>query len=170
MNDRDRMLFMRYALPCAGTLVKRCSITQEKWDELIETVRGGEAPDGAEKIFKVAFAACSLIARDAGKAEIDEEVIRQYYLFEHDRMIDKRYEEMGDFDTGACRIRSGIVRAVGDGHAVVENSTGTSSYRTDYCSVAVGDVVTTHWNFVVEKINAAVAKEMQMQKITARVV
>ena len=170
MKEKDRMLFMKYALPCAGTLVKRRSITQEKWDELIAIVKNGDRiPEGSEKIFKVAFAACSLIALDKNK-DIDEEVIRQYYLFEHDKMIDKRYGEMGDFDPDQCRIRAGVVKSSREGFAVVENSTGTRRYRTDYCTVAKGDLVTTHWNFIVEKIDSATADKTKRQKIEMKVV
>jgi len=167
----DRMLFMKYALPCAGTLVKRCSITQEEWDSLIDTVRRNRTiPKDAEKIFKVAFAACSLIALDCSKSEIDEEVIREYYLFGHDEMIDKRYEEMGDFDPDMCRIRPGIVKSFENGFATVENVHGLRKYRTDYCDVKRNDVVATHWNFVVEKIPEETAERMKKQKIELKVI
>jgi hypothetical protein len=171
IREEDRRLFMKYAAPCAGTLVCRGNISQNEVDELIDIVKnGGFLPVGVENIFKVAFSACSLIAIDSGKREIDRDVIHQYYLFSHDKMIDVRYEEMGDFDPEACRIRPGVVVATGNGFAIVENSRGTGTYRTDYCSVGKGDTVVTHWDFVVEKINRAVAEEMKRQKIVLRVV
>ena len=168
--EQDRTLFMKYALPCAGTLVKRGSITQEKWDELIDIVKNeGKIPDGAERIFKVAFAACSLIALDR-KTEIDKGVIHEYYLFGHDKVIDKRYGEMGDFDPDMCRIRPGIVKSFENGFVTVENSSGTGKYRADYCKVAKGDLVTTHWNFIVEKISEEMAEKMKKQKIELKVI
>jgi hydrogenase maturation factor len=166
IEEKSRLLFMKYALPCAGTLVKRGNITQEFVDNLIETVKNSEPlPKNSEKIFKVAFSACSLIALDQKGKMIDADTIHQYYLFEHDVVIDKRYEEMGDFDPDACRIRAGVVQAVGNGFAVVANSAGKRKYRADYCTVKEGDTVVTHWNFVVEKINQKIAEKMRLQKI-----
>lgn len=161
---------MKYALPCAGTLVKRGSVSQETIDRLILAVKTGkEIPKDAERIFKVAFSACSLSAIDSGKENIDEKVIRQYYLFGHDKMIDQRYEEMGDFSPDACRIRAGIVQSVRDGFAVVANSAGAAKYRTDYCPVKEGDLVTTHWDFVVEKIDPETARRMKTQKVELKI-
>ena len=86
---------MKYALPCSRTLVKRNQVTQEEVDKLIDIVKNNkEIPKNAEKIFKVAFAACSLIALDTGKNKIDEDVIREYFLKKHSDVIEKRYEEM----------------------------------------------------------------------------
>jgi hypothetical protein len=165
IEEKSRKLFMRYALPCAGTLVKRCSISQDKVDSWIEMIRKDVVPPkGSELTFKVAVSACTLIAMENGKKIIDEEVIRDYYLFRHDSMIDRRYEEMGDFDPVACRIRSGVVEHVADGFALVKNALGVHSYRTDYCPVSKGDLVTTHWDFVVEKIDRHTAERMNAQK------
>jgi hypothetical protein len=107
---------------------------------------------------------------DNGKPVIDEEVIREYYLFSHDKIIDRRYEEMGDFDPVACRIRPGVVQSVGNGSATVKNNLGVHSYRTDYCPVSKGDLVTTHWDFVVEKIDRQTAARMEAQKSALRVI
>ena len=80
IEEKSRLLFMKYALPCAGTLVKRGSVTKEYINRLIEAVKNNAViPKNAEKIFKVAFSACSLIAIDTGKKEIGEKIIRKYY-------------------------------------------------------------------------------------------
>lgn len=166
IRDDARQLFMKYALPCAGTLVRRGVMKQEGVDKLIEIVKRGEKiPDGAENHFKVAMAACSLIALDSGKKEIDEETLHEYYLFEHDKIIDRRYAEMMDFDAEACRIRSGIVKSVSKGFAIVENSSCAGKYRADYCDARTGDLVVTHWDFIVEHIDAKTAEKMKQQKI-----
>jgi hypothetical protein len=151
MNDKDRLLFMKYALPCAGTLVKRGKITQRELDKLIEIVKNNEEiPTGAENIFKVAMAACTLIAKDSGRG-IDSEIIRDYFINHHDEVIDKRFEEMKDFDPEACRIRKGKVLESGGLFVIVENSSGTGKFRTDFCKAKEGEEVITHWDFVVEK-------------------
>jgi hypothetical protein len=149
----SRPLFMKYALPCAGTLVKRGKVRKEYIDELIDAVKSGkEIPAGAEKIFAVAFAACSLLAKDKGKDIIDDEIIHEYFLSGHDTIIEKRYEEMGDFDKEACRVCIGTVESKGTGKAEVKTKSGSSVFRTDFApSLKKGDSVITHWDFIVEK-------------------
>ncbi|MBI2233256.1 MAG: hypothetical protein HYU56_05010 [Candidatus Aenigmarchaeota archaeon] len=165
IEEKSRMLFMKYAVPCAGTLVQRGSARQEYVDMLIAAVKNNRPiPKDAERIFKVAFAACSLIAKDSGKKEIDADIVHQYFLFGHDTAVSKRYGEMGDFDPQACRIRPGVVRKMGNGFAVVENSLGRSRYKADYCDVKEGDLVVTHWDFIVEKIDRATTEKMKKQK------
>ncbi len=159
------MLFMKYALPCAGTLVKRGNITQEKLDDLLDIVKSGKPiPKDAEKIPAVAFAACSLIAIDKGKKEIDEAVIHDYFLFNHDDMIDSRYEKMGDFDPVACRTRVGSVLSVELEKARVLTDLGERDFRTDFCDVDENDNVVTHWNFVVEKLDKEMAEKVRKAK------
>jgi hypothetical protein len=170
INEKDRLLFMKYAMPCAGVLVQRGNVAQEDVDEIITAVKAGKVPRGAEKMCKVAFAACSLIAKDRKKDKIDREVINHYFHFAHDEVIDRRYEEMGDFDTNSCRIRAGVVEAVGKDFAVVSNSSGRRKYKTDFVAgLKKDDIVTTHWNFVVEKIDRATAEKMIEQKAKLKV-
>lgn len=153
---------MRYAIPCGCVLVKRCAMKQEYLGSLIEIMKKNrKIPKNAEKNFKVAFSACSLIAIDKGKKKIDKEVIYEYYRKKHDEVIDKRYEEMGDFDPQQCRVRAGTVIETSKEHATVKNSTGKKKYRTDYVpGLRKNDLVITHWDFVVEKIDSKTAEEM----------
>ena len=165
IEEKSRALFMKYALPCAGTLVKRGIITQETLDNLLHIVKNNkEIPEGAEKIPAVAFAACSLIAMDKGKKEIDEAVIHDYFLFNHDDMIDKRYEEMGDFDPVACRTRVGSVLSTELEKASVLTDLGPKDFRTDFCDVHENDNVVTHWDFIVEKIDRELAEKVRHAK------
>lgn len=161
IEERSRLLFMKYALPCAGTLVKRGDVKQEYADMLMDAVKNGKRiPEGAERIFKVALAACSLLAGDSGKKSIDEDVIRRYFLFGHDEVIGRRYEEMGDFDPQACRVTAGVVESAGRGFAVVRTLGGRKRYRADYCNARKGDTVVTHWDFIVEKTDRETAGRM----------
>ncbi len=166
IQEESRLLFMKYALPCAGTLVKRGKLAQQDIDELINIIKTGSAvPEGAENIFKVAMAACSLLAMDKGMKLIDDEVIREYFLFGHDDVIDRRYEEMGDFDPEACRTRAGVVEDVLEGAAIVRTSAGAKEYRTDFADVREGDLVVVHWNFIVERIDKQAADKMDRRKV-----
>lgn len=152
MKPEDRRLFFKYALPCAGTLVKRGKVTQEYINGLVELVSNGGLPeDKAESIFKVANAMCPVVAEKMGKRGIDSDVIRQYFLLEHSAVVDDRYELMGDFDPVACKTYKGKVMRVEDGHAVVRTSLGEKPYRTTFAKqVQEGDEVVVHWDYVVE--------------------
>ncbi|HLD77910.1 MAG TPA: HypC/HybG/HupF family hydrogenase formation chaperone [archaeon] len=148
------LLFLRYAVPCAGTLVKRGTLAQAEWDRLIAAVAAGRAPAGAERIFKVALAACSLLAIDSGKQAIDAAVVRQYFRAGHDAVIDARSREMGDFSPEACRVWAGRVQSVQSGRAVVETPAGLRTCKTDFVDARVGEWVIVHWDFLVEPVSA----------------
>ncbi|MBL7160823.1 MAG: hypothetical protein ISS93_03170 [Candidatus Aenigmarchaeota archaeon] len=152
MNPNDRLLFLKYALPCGQTLVKRGELSQGKLDSLIQKVSCSlDVPD-AERIFKVAYAHCSLLAKRAGKP-IDQKIIRQYFLEKHDEVIDKRFQEMRDFDPVQCQVLRGEVLEAGE-KAVVKTPSGTREFRTDFApDLERGDRVILHWDFVVEKAN-----------------
>ncbi len=160
MNISDRILFLKYALPCAGTLVKRGSVSQEEWDDSIRNLSNGHAKPGAENTFKVATAFCTLMAKDAGESEISENTIRRYFLSEHDTVVDRRAEEMGDFLPDDCRIYAGKVADVAENRAIVETQRGKLEYRTDFCKVREGDTVVVHWDFVVEHVDLDTAKAL----------
>ena len=162
MEVSDRKLFLKYAIPCAETLKKRGSITGEEIDKLITILRNNEEiPEGSEKVFKVALAMCSYIAMREGKREIDEEVIRRYFLYEHDKAIDQRFQEMGDFDPEACRTYPGKVAEVKEKTIFVRTPKGVKEYRNDFIRrVKKGDLVVVHRDFVVEKIDGKIAGMM----------
>lgn len=166
IKENDREIFMKYAVPCGCVLVKRGSMKQEYLDSLIGSIKKGEkTPEGAEKNFKVAFAACALIAMDAGKKTIDKQVIYEYFTKNHDEVLEKRYKEMRDFDPDKCRVRAGVVAGFSGKKVIVENSSGTKKYRADYIQgLKKGDFVATHWDFAVEKISESKAREMMKIK------
>jgi hypothetical protein len=153
MKVKDKDLFMRYAIPCADTLVKRGSITQEKLVELIGKMACGKMfSDEDTDIFKVAKVHCTLMAKKSGKSEIDSEIIEEYFLERHDEVVDDRFKLMGDFDPERCRVKSGEVMSVADRKALVKTRKGESEYRTDFIpGVKKGDTVIVHRDFIVKK-------------------
>ena len=162
MEIEDRLLFLKYALPCAGTLVKRGIVSQEHVDNLIELVSKGKLPeDNAENIFKVANAMCSVIAMRMGKKKVDSEVIRRYFLREHDKVVEERFEQMRDFNPDDCKTHSGSVVGVRGGFATVETSLGRKGYRDDFVKdLKEGDKVVVHYGFIVEKLSERMIKEL----------
>jgi hydrogenase maturation factor len=166
MRIEDRLLFLKYALPCAGAFIRRGNVSQGYVDGLIKMVAEGNVPaERAETMFKVADAQCEAIATKEGKSSIDSDVIREYFLVEHSRVVDDRFELMRDFDPVACKTYVGVVRSIGSESAVVETRLGKGHYKTLFArGVKVGDKVITHYDFVIEKVSADAAKWLQKVK------
>lgn len=160
MEIADRELFLKYALPCANTLVKRGAVTQDLVDQLIAAVSEHKTiPEGSEKIFKVALPICELMARKMKKDRIDVEVIRKYFLLEHSRIVDLRHKAMKDFDPMMCKTHMGKVIDVRKDVAIVETKIGKLNCRIDFApDVRIGERVVVHNKFIVEKINEDIEK------------
>jgi len=158
----DRQLFMKYALPCAGTLVKRGSVTQTYIDRLVDQVSNGQEPEkDCEKIFLVANVMCSRIARSMEKSSVDSEVIRRYFLFEHSEVVDDRFELMKDFNPVDCKTYAGRIIELDKDYAVVETRLGRKRYKTMFAKDAnVNDSVVVHFDFIVERIPPETARKI----------
>ena len=167
MEIEDRALFLKYALPCAGTLVKRGVVSQAHVDHLVALVSEGHVPvEKEEEMFKVANAMCKHIAERMGKPKIDSEVIREYFLLEHSKVVDERYELMRDFNPVDCRTYAGVVLKIEEGHATVRTNLGERVYRTTFArDLKENDKVAVHFDFVIEKISNQTAKKMQMAEL-----
>jgi hypothetical protein len=152
-DERSRILFLRYALPCAATLVKRGNVKGSLIRSAIADISLGRSVEGRpESFFKTALGMCERIARRKGKKFIDQDVIRTYFLFKHDRAIDRRYKLYKDFDPSGCRTYPGLT--VDAGH--VRTILGKKKYRTCFTPrLRKGDRVVVHRNFTVEKIDKA---------------
>ncbi|VVB54944.1 Uncharacterised protein [uncultured archaeon] len=155
MRIVERGLFFRYALPCAGTLVRRGNISGEELDEVVALVAAGkDAPNGWEKHFKVALTWLTFIAENNGKNVIDADVMHRYYWFMHDRVIADRYALMGDFDPQSCRIHVGKVMNVRGKKAILYSTKGKVAVSTLLSGpLKEGDYVAFHYGYVVEKIS-----------------
>ncbi|MEM5803509.1 MAG: hypothetical protein QW350_02095 [Candidatus Aenigmatarchaeota archaeon] len=166
MQIKNRKLFFCYALPCAQTFVKRGKISQEDLDKIIKNFSRGKMPKkGFESIFLVANNMLKIIAMKMGKDKIDMKVIRQYYLVDHDKVVDKRYEEVGDFDPIACKIRVGEVLSIKDNKAIIKTEFGIKEYKTDFVKkLRVGDRVIVHYDFIVEKFTKKIEKDLKEMK------
>lgn len=166
MKIENRLLFLKYALPCAGTLVMRGNVPQEYVDHLVQLVSKGKVPEeDAESMFKVANAMCEFIAKRSGKETIDDDVIRQYFLMEHSRTVDDRFELMKDFDPVDCKTYAcKVVEADGDS-ALLETPLGKRTYKTIFeRDVKPGDNVVVHWGFIVERIPESLARKMEEKR------
>jgi hydrogenase maturation factor len=161
-----KMLFLKYALPCSETLVKRGVISQNYRKKLIKVVfLNKKIPENSEKKFKTANIMCEKIAKKLGKKAIDEVIIRKYFLFNHDKAIKSRYKIFKDFDSLLCRTYSGKVIKLKNRNALIETIIGKRSYKTIFVpKLKIGNYVVVHRNFVVEKIDENLAKKLENKR------
>jgi len=161
-NEKARLLFLRYALPCAETLIKRGIVSKDYIRKLMKNISFNEKiPKDSERIFKTANLMCIKIAKKLGKKSIDEIAIRKYFLFEHDKIVDKRYKIFRDFDSLACMTYPGRILNLKNRRALVQTTIGKKKYKTNLIQgLKTGDNVVVHRNFVVEKINENLAKRL----------
>jgi hydrogenase maturation factor len=162
MQIDDRLLFLRYALPCSDDLINNRIATQERIDRLMKLVSEDKLPEeGAENIFKVGVAMCTIIAMKAGKKTIDAEVIRQYFLMEHNKAVDEQFKLRKDFNPVECKTYAGKVDEVGVNFALVSTPIGLKRCRTDFAkNLKEGDSVAVHSGFAVERISDSIANRM----------
>jgi len=161
-DDKTRLLFFRYALPCSTTLVKRGFLSKKVVNKLIENLSlNKEIQKDFEKNFKIANWMCNKIARRLKKKYIDNTVIRKYFLFEHDKVVDWRYSMFKDFNPENCRVYSGKVIRFKNKKALIKTILGIRNYKTNFVNnLKIGDYVVVHRNFVVEKINSKLSKKL----------
>jgi len=161
-NEDAKSLFLRYALPCGYTLVKRGIVTKSFLKETIRNIAEGKKVRGRpEKIFSTAILMCNRIAKKSGKRLIDKSTVRRYFLFEHDKIVSKRYNIFKDFNSMKCRTYSGKVLEVKNNKALVRTVVGKSKYKSDfYKGLKKGDYVVVHRDFIVERINEKMFKQL----------
>jgi hypothetical protein len=150
IDDRD--LFLKYAIPCGQVLVDRGSLDREVLENLRKRVAARRPPrESIEDCFPVAARMATIIAHRMGKERIDEEVIRRYFLSDHDQAVRWRSSIFPDIKVDECLIHPGrIVRREGD-LLVAKTPRGELSLRGDFAPEAKrGDLVTVHYDFISE--------------------
>ena len=155
MKVEDLELFMRYALPCIDTKVKRGEISGEEARKVLEEfVRKRKIPKDFEKRFYTAFQVCSFLAKRKGKDKIDSEIIREYFWWIHPSVVRGIYKIRKDFNPVECLVYPGIVLEVFGNLARVRTPIGGKEYRKDFVeSLRKKDKVVVHRGYVVERIS-----------------
>ena len=147
-------LFLRYALPCANTLIERGETTKDEIEKMKKILqKGEEISNDAIKKFKVAYAFCKELGKKLNKNPMDEEVIRKYFWFEHDYLVDL----MGaDID---CKVYPARIEKIENKKAFVITPIGKMECKIELIkNLKKNDWVTIHRKYVVEKISEKDAK------------
>ena len=160
-SEEDKLLFLRYAIPCGFTLVNRGDIEQSYLEDLSRRAASGDVADiDPEDTFKIAVRMCYLTAKKMGKSVIDSGVIRQYFWKEHEEAIKWRSEVFRDVRLDTCSVYPGQVIYSGE-FALVRTRLGSLEFRKDFLpDVERGDFVITHYDYLIEKTDRETAGQL----------
>lgn len=153
---KDKELFLRYAIPCGEVLVNRGELREELLAKLNDSVRKKEETDiPIENVFKVAARMCTILAKQMGKKEIDSEVIRRYFMIEHEKAIRWRKQIRPELKVSDCLVYPGRILKMGNDSILVKTPLGEKLFRNDFAEgLKTKDWVSVHYDYVAEKIKA----------------
>ena len=163
-EETPEAVFFRYAFSCTDELYELSLISKEVLEKVRGYIESGQVPnrDFLESTYPNGLARIEKLAKSLGRDKWDEFVIRKYFLEEHNKVIDKRegsYRIMTTTQRELCKVRIGVVKKVymKEGKLLtydVDYGDRVQTVIGKYFSDArVGDRISTHWNFAVEKIN-----------------
>lgn len=147
---------MKYALPCSKKLIERGEVSEDYIKKLFRIVKNGkELPENSEKIFKVAYSFCKKIGEKINKDPMNEDVIRRYFLYEHDDVVEKMGYEQN------CKVYPGLCLKIENGLAKILTPIGFNFYKIDFVSdLKENEYVVVHREFVIERISKDLAKKL----------
>ena len=147
--------FLKYAFPCSFVLWKiGRQITEEEYRRLEDVAVNNKVlpREFLERVFTTAFGQIEKIAEELGKDKWDVNVIKEYFCVRHNAFLEH-------FDNPAglkeiCKVYKAVVKEVGDDELIVEYGEGKKRKvkKTFVRDVKVGDKVTIHYDYAVEKI------------------
>jgi hydrogenase maturation factor len=157
----DKELFLRYAIPCGQVLVNRGSLDPKLLKKAERIVTDGKTANiDPGKMFPTAAKMCTLIALKMGKKAIDAEVIRRYFLFEHEKAVRWRMKIYPDVAPEKCIVFPARVLRSGE-LLLVNTPSGKRILDTRFApEVKRSDWVATHYSYASEKISGETAKRM----------
>jgi len=163
---KDRELFLRYAIPCGEVLVRRGEVREELLKKLNDSVKNKENVDyPIEDVFKVASRMCTIIAKRMGKNEIDDEVIRRYFLIEHENAILWRKQVRPELKLEECLVYPGRVLKVAHDGILVKTPLGEKLFRNDFAQdLRPRDWVSVHYDYVSERLSESHVKRMKARR------
>ena len=157
-NDSPENCFLKYAFPCANTLLCNNQITKKEFKELQKDVLEGKTVHRERllKLFPAAFRRISEVADKINKCVWDSEVIRHYFIDEHNEYIDRgegNYKNFPKTFRNFCKVyKAEIVKKEGRFLSVKYNSMKREVLADLVPEAEKGDVVTIHQGYAVEKI------------------
>ena len=155
-------VFFRYAYPCTEDLFIANLVSENDYNKMNDYSKKRKTPkrEELERVYKNAVRRINNVAQRLNKDAWDCEVIRYYFLNEHNKAID---EGEGDYkDTPhklreMCKVRVGeVIDKYKKGDIVFYNvnygDLSEEAIGIYYSDANVGDKISTHWRFAVEKL------------------
>lgn len=186
LDAEAEILFLKYAIPAMSphrfarthsftqTQIEPFSkqaFTQTQIELFAKQASEGILPDiNLEKTFDLAVRVCKAMAKLGNKTLIDSDVIREYFLIEHNPSVEYRHS-LGEknLDPVLCKTYIGKVTETGEGYARVETTRGNLKYNPVFTAdVKIGDKVAVHYNYITEKITPNLEKSLQSIKANKR--
>lgn len=147
--------FLRYAFPCAYVLKTIKKIDEETYQTLEDAAINKKVlPRGdLEKIFENAFKNMRIVAEELRKDIWDLRVIKAYFLRRHNEIIEKN-PATGHTSKNLCKVHKAEIIEIKDDYLLVKYGEGGHRpvLRIFVPKAKVGDRVTIHYGYAVEKI------------------
>ncbi|UCC91204.1 MAG: hypothetical protein JSV39_02705 [Candidatus Aenigmatarchaeota archaeon] len=153
---KDKELFLRYAIPCGEVLVNSGELREDLLKQLNDSVKDKQDIEiPIENVFKVATRMCTILAKKMGKNEIDSEVIRRYFLIEHENAIKWRKQIRPDLKVKDCLVYPGRILRIDHDKVLVRTPLGDKFFRGDFTEgLKMKDRVSVHYDYIAERIKA----------------
>jgi len=151
-------IFFRYAYPCSDCLVMLGTITEEEKKELEKKFNNNQCPTRKElkEYYPAAFERIKKVAKTMKKEPWNIEVIREYFIDEHNGVIDRsegNYKLLPKSMKDICKVYIA---------EVIDKKNNILTVRYDHTQrrvldnlvkdTKVGDKVTVHYGFAIEKL------------------
>ena len=162
ISEPPEVLFLKYAFPCSFIILQRGEITQKEFDMLEDAAENNKIVSRKilERVYHKAFEKIKPIAKEMNKDYWDIEVIKEYFLVRHNKLIDQGmfdYERAPETLKKLCKIHKAKVIDVKDDVLVVEYSDGNKKSKRPVMNhfvkeAKVGDEVMIHYGYWIEVV------------------
>jgi hypothetical protein len=158
MNPKpnSEQYFLRYALPCSYVLVDQKRLSKEAQEELRSRLLNDKniSKEELENTFTAAFRRIKELAEKMNKDHWDIEVIKKYWLEEHNKYIDKddgMYSKFSKNFKELCKVYKAEVIEINKNILTVSYNDKTRKVFSDLIpNVKLNDKVTIHQGYAIE--------------------
>ncbi|MFH1210020.1 MAG: HypC/HybG/HupF family hydrogenase formation chaperone [archaeon] len=148
--------FLKYALPCSYVLVDQKRLSKEEQEELRYRLLNNKeiTKEELERTFTAAFRRIKELAKKMNKDYWDINVIKKYWLEEHNRYIDKNdgmYSKFSENFREICKVYKAEVIEINKNILTVSYNNKTRKVFSDLIpNVKLKDMVTIHQGYAIE--------------------
>ena len=155
---KPELYLFHYSFPCAQVLLDQKKIDQAAYNQLKQMFENNQAPskEVLEAVFKSAFRRIKQTAGKMHKDYWDLEVIKKYFLEEHNKFIDQGegdYKHFGEDFKEICKVYTVEIVEKQGRILIVKHNDKLQKVLGDLLPHAkIGDKVTIHLGFAIEII------------------